>query len=90
MDELPDDATLDDLMYKLYVIECIEQGLAASREGQVIDVEEVREPWNWDTTPVLLGRLFALLLDVFTNHSDRSTTAAPDDGALGSCGDTLL
>lgn len=46
VDELPDDATLDDLMRKLYVIECIEQGLAASREGRVIDVKDVREKFG--------------------------------------------
>lgn len=46
VDELPDNATLGDLMHKLYVIECIEQGLAASREGRVIDVKDVREKFG--------------------------------------------
>jgi len=46
VDDLPDDATLGDLMHRLYVIECIEQGLAASREGQVVDVKDVPEKFG--------------------------------------------
>ncbi len=43
VDELPDNATLDDLIHKLYVIECIEQGLEAGRQGLVLDVKDVRK-----------------------------------------------
>ena len=42
VDELPDDATFDDLIHRLYVIECIEQGLEAGKQGRVVDVKDVR------------------------------------------------
>ena len=43
VDELPDDATFDDLLQKLYVIECVEQGLEAAKQGRVMDVKDVRK-----------------------------------------------
>ena len=46
VDELPDNATFDDLIHKLYVIECIEQGLEAARQGKVLDVEDVRKSFG--------------------------------------------
>ncbi len=46
VDELPDNATFDDLIHKLYVIECIEQGLEASKQGRVIDVKDVRKSFG--------------------------------------------
>lgn len=46
IDELPDNATFDDLIHRLYVIECIEQGLEASREGRVMDVKDVRKSFG--------------------------------------------
>ena len=46
MDELPDDATWDDAMYKLYVRQSIEQGLADSRAGRTVDVKEVRRAFG--------------------------------------------
>jgi predicted transcriptional regulator len=48
MDELPDDATWDDAMYKLYVRQSIEQGLADSRAGRTVDVKEVRRAFGLD------------------------------------------
>jgi hypothetical protein len=48
MDELPDDATWDDAMYKLYVRQSIEQGLADSRDGRTVDVKEVRRAFGLD------------------------------------------
>ncbi len=42
IDQLPDDATWDDLMYEIYVRQAIEAGLQDSREGRTIPVEEVR------------------------------------------------
>jgi len=39
---LPEDATWDDLMYKIYVRQAIEAGLKDSEAGRTIDVEEVR------------------------------------------------
>jgi predicted transcriptional regulator len=41
VDELPDKATWDDLMYRIYVRQAIEAGLEDSRAGRVIPEEEV-------------------------------------------------
>ncbi len=46
MEELPDDATWDDAMYKLYVRQSIEQGLEDSRAGRTVDVKEVRRAFG--------------------------------------------
>lgn len=46
MEELPDDATWDDAMYKLYVRQSIEQGLKDSRAGRTVDVKEVRRAFG--------------------------------------------
>lgn len=40
--ELPDNATWDDLMYKIYVHSAIEAGIKDSQAGRTIDVKEVR------------------------------------------------
>ena len=40
---LPDDVTLEDIMYELYVIERIEQGLKDAAEGRTVPHEEVRK-----------------------------------------------
>jgi hypothetical protein len=42
VDQLPDDATWDDLMYEIYVRQAIESGLNDCREGRTVPVEEVR------------------------------------------------
>jgi hypothetical protein len=42
VDQLPEDATWDDLMYQIYVRQAIEAGLQDSREGRTASVEEVR------------------------------------------------
>lgn len=41
--DLPDDAYWDDVMYKIYVRQSIEQGLKDSKEGRVISHEEVKK-----------------------------------------------
>jgi hypothetical protein len=43
VDQLPDDATWDDLIYKIYVRQAIDAGLKDSREGRTIPVSEVRQ-----------------------------------------------
>jgi len=43
VDELPEGATREDLMYEIYVRQKIEAGLKASDEGRTLDVEEVRK-----------------------------------------------
>ncbi|MFO7730297.1 MAG: hypothetical protein R6V86_05990 [Spirochaetia bacterium] len=41
--ELPDDATYEDIMKKLYFMEKVEAGLKDIREGAVISHEEVKK-----------------------------------------------
>ena len=43
---LPDDSTWEDLMYKIYVRETIESGLADVEAGRVTDVEDVRREFG--------------------------------------------
>jgi hypothetical protein len=42
VDQLPVDATWEDLMYKIYVRQAVEAGLADSEAGQTTDVKDVR------------------------------------------------
>ena len=43
VDQLPENATWEDLMYEIYVRQKIEAGLNASDEDRALDVEEVRK-----------------------------------------------
>ncbi|ABW67702.1 hypothetical protein [Desulfosudis oleivorans] len=43
LDQLPDQATWDDLMYQIYVRQAIEAGIQDSDEGRTVDVKEVRQ-----------------------------------------------
>ena len=40
VDELPDNASWDDLMYEVYVRQAIESGIAAADAGQLVSHEE--------------------------------------------------
>lgn len=40
---LPDDCTLEDIQYHLYVIEKVKRGMQAIEEGRVITQEEVEK-----------------------------------------------
>jgi predicted transcriptional regulator len=42
VEQLPDDATWDDLMHEIYVRQAIEAGLEDSRAGRVSSIEDVR------------------------------------------------
>lgn len=42
VDELPDNATWDDLMHEIFMRQAVEAGLEDSREGRVQSVDEVR------------------------------------------------
>lgn len=46
IDQLPDDATWDDLMHEIYVRQCLEAGLADSEAGRVTSVEAVRKQFG--------------------------------------------
>jgi len=42
IDDLPEDATWDDVMYRIYVRQSIEAGIKDADNNNVVDVEEVR------------------------------------------------
>lgn len=42
VEQLPDDATWDDVMHEIYVRQSIEDGLADSEAGRLTSVEDVR------------------------------------------------
>ncbi len=42
IDDLPDEATLEDIMYELYVKQQVERGLQAIDEGRTISHEEAK------------------------------------------------
>ena len=46
LDQLPDDATWEDVMHEIYVRQAIENGLADSAVGKVKSVEEVRQHYG--------------------------------------------
>lgn len=46
IDQLPPNATWDDLMHEIYVREAIERGLADSEAGFTKDVREVRAKYG--------------------------------------------
>ena len=46
LDRLPDDCSLEDVLYHLYVVQRIEQGLADSEAGRVIPHEQVAEEFR--------------------------------------------
>jgi predicted transcriptional regulator len=43
LDRLPDDCSLEDILYHLYVVQAVEKGLAHADAGRTISHEEVRE-----------------------------------------------
>jgi hypothetical protein len=52
LDQLPDDCSLEDVLYRLYVLQKIEAGLADGEEGRVVSHEQVaaelRQKWGND------------------------------------------
>ena len=45
-DALPDDATWDDVMYRIYVHQAVDAGRRDSAEGRLVDVAEVRRQFG--------------------------------------------
>jgi len=43
LDRLPDDCSIDDVLYHLYVVQTIERGLADAEAGRTIPHEQVAE-----------------------------------------------
>jgi hypothetical protein len=46
VDQLPPNATWDDLMHEIYVREAIEKGLDDSRSGRTKDVSKIRKKYG--------------------------------------------
>lgn len=46
LDKLPEHATWEDLMYRIYVRQAIEAGIKDSDAGKTVDVQEVREKFG--------------------------------------------
>jgi hypothetical protein len=46
VDQLPDNATWDDLMYEIYLREAIEKGLDDSKQGRTKEVNEIRRKYG--------------------------------------------
>ncbi len=46
IDQLPDTATYNDIMYELYVKQKIEQGVQDSRDGRITSHEEVKKRYQ--------------------------------------------
>ena len=45
---LPEDSSVDDIMYRIYVIDKIQKGREAAAEGKTITIEEIeREVHSW-------------------------------------------
>jgi len=42
IDSLPEGATWDDVMYRVYVRQCIEAGIQDADAGRVVGVDEIR------------------------------------------------
>ncbi len=49
VEELPDGATWDDLMYRIYVRQAIEAGIEDSEQDRTVPVEEVRKEFGLPT-----------------------------------------
>jgi hypothetical protein len=49
VDDLPDNATWEDLIYRLYVREAIEAGILDADASRVVDVSEVRAEYALPT-----------------------------------------
>lgn len=43
LEDLPDSATWEDLMHRIYVRQAIEAGVKDSEKGRTVDVKEVRK-----------------------------------------------
>ena len=49
IDSLAADATWDDVMYRVYVRQCIDAGIEDADAGRVVDVDEVRRQFGLTT-----------------------------------------
>lgn len=47
LNELPDQADWDDVMYKIYVRQSIEQGLKDVEEDKTVPHDDIKEKYQW-------------------------------------------
>ena len=47
LDRLPNDCSLDDVLYHLYVLQAVERGQEDAAAGRVISHEEVESAMRW-------------------------------------------
>ncbi|MEM1155976.1 MAG: hypothetical protein AAGI44_17710 [Pseudomonadota bacterium] len=51
LDQLPDDSTLEDIQYHLYVLDKIKRGEQSIADGKRYSAQEARDRWKrWHTT----------------------------------------
>lgn len=48
-ERLPDDASLEDVQYRIYVHQAVEAGLKNSREGRTVSLVEARRRFGLET-----------------------------------------
>jgi hypothetical protein len=48
LDQLPDDCSIDEVLYHLYVVQAVELGQADVAEGRTIPHEQVKEELRWE------------------------------------------
>ncbi|EMB14720.1 hypothetical protein [Rhodopirellula europaea] len=46
IDSLPDGASWDEVLYRLYIRQKIESGLATAESSRLVGTDTVREQWN--------------------------------------------
>lgn len=46
IDTLPVDASWDDVMYRVYVRQCIDAGIEDANHGRVVDIDDVRQKFG--------------------------------------------
>ncbi len=68
VDQLPDNATWDDLMHEIYVRQSIEGGLADSRAGRTTSVEAVCEQLSDPIFQLGLDPVIVDVTDASLNH----------------------
>lgn len=84
VEELPEDATWDDLMYKIYVRQSIESGLRDVEAGRVTEVHEVRARFGLERRGSIgPKRRSTILYSELISHRARREHEGIDWGAGG-------
>jgi hypothetical protein len=84
LDNLPDSATWDDLMYRIYVRQAIEAGIKDSDQGRTVDVKEVRKRFGLPTRTYTGPITPSSSWQTFTNTSRQTRLRTPNRWWTGS------